>query len=75
MTNNGYKYGGVRGVPAKGVDGGVPRGLELNFRFRAIVGVVFFSGGSEDGPEPRVVIDDFEEAVRVRFVGLFGVFK
>ena len=65
----------MRGVPAKGVDGGVPRGLELNFRFRAIVGVVFFGGGSVDGPEPRVVIDDFEEALGVWFVGLFGVFK
>ena len=64
----------MRGVPAKGVDGGVPRGLELNFRFRAVV-FVFFSSGSVDGPEPRVVIDDFEEAVRVRFAGLFGVFK
>ena len=36
---------------------------------------MFFSGGSEYGPEPRVVIDDFEEAVRVWCVGLLWVFK
>lgn len=66
----------MRGVPAKGVDGGVPRGLELNSRFGArVVRGVFFGSGSEYGPEPRVVVDDLEEALGVWFVGLFGVFK
>lgn len=49
--------------------------LEKDFRFRASVSGVFLSGGSEYGPEPRVVVDDFEEGLRVWVVGLFGVFK
>jgi hypothetical protein len=65
----------VRGVPAKGADGGVPRVLELNSRFGAsVVRIVFFGSGSKDGPEPRVVVDDLEEALGVRASGILGVF-
>ena len=65
----------MRGVPAKGADGGVPRGLELNSRFGArVVRGVFFGSGSEDGPEPRVVVDDLEEALGVRACSVIGVF-
>ena len=54
----------MRGVPAKGADGGVPRGLELNSRFGARG--LFRSSGGENVPEPRVIINDFEEAIVVR---------
>ena len=65
----------MRGVPAKGADGGVPRGLELNSRFGAsVVRGVFFGSGSEYGPEPRVVVDDLEEALGVRASSVIGVF-
>ncbi len=47
---------------------------ENDFRFGARGLCVFFCGGSEYGPEPRVVVDDFEEAVVVGACGVGRIF-
>ena len=50
--------------PLRGLTGVFPRGLELNSRFGARG--LFRSSGGENVPEPRIIINDFEEAIGVR---------